>query len=112
MQRARYDNAMDFALRAQSFFHRIANTDNKLSNMIAAYLLLECAIRALGEDYVQQVLDADPEMKTTIAEIQKESKANLTKLNSIPPDSPDNIIFVNFQKETPPPESNENPNDQ
>ena len=96
-ERARYDAAMGFAKRAMPSFNLMFNSDNKLSHLIVAYLLLECAVRSLGDNAVQEILDNDPATKNIVAGIQEEMKKSLNRFGSIPSDTPDNTIYVDFK---------------
>jgi hypothetical protein len=98
-ERARYDAALQYAQQALKHFQFIFNSDAKISNLIISYLLLECAIRSLGEQTIQDTLEADPEAKNIVADIQKSLPAQFKKFSSIGNGEPDNIIYVDFKKQ-------------
>ena len=97
-ERARFDAAMDYAKQAYPRFQSMFNTDNKLPNLIAAFLMLDCAVRCLGATNLQTILDEDPDMKNLIAEVQKDFPNKLKRLDAGIPGGPNNIIHVDFKK--------------
>jgi len=103
LERARYDLIMEYSKLAYPHFQKIFNTDNKMCNVIAAYVFLDCAVRALGVPTVQATLDACPEIKALVAATQLDFPVRLKQLseeakdNSPTTEPGSNIIHVDFK---------------
>jgi len=99
-KRARYDLAMEAANQAYSQIQSSRNNNTKIPHLIAAYVMLEMAMHALGEDLIKTELDDMPEIRSLIAQAQTEFQARLSALENLTANLPDNVIYHDFKTTT------------